>query len=388
LAGVFAWFGAMFGAFAVIALDVQKSLGFGPGGFGALLAAGFASSAVAQLAGGALVERRGEAGALRRSVLFFAGALVASSIAPGTVPLAIAVLATLAGAGALNAILNACATNAVQGDTRGFVRFHAAYSAGAFAGAVITAAIEGGGASWRFVWLTLAVVGALLALASIDLDSRSSSVAMRSSQSIRSVSELLRTREIRRLAILLFLAVAAASAVDTWGVRFLRVEEGASVVGGAGAYAVAQLIAVGARLRLVPRSNVHRAEPVVMASMLLAAGLVLQCATSVVWLGGAGLTMAAVAGALVVPLILARSGIGPRPAAAIAAVGAVGQLGFVMGPALVGTMTAIAGSAAGLLVVAALAIVTAAGARVFLVVDAPAVVGDSEAAMTWRVEET
>jgi hypothetical protein len=304
------------------------------------------------------------------------------------VPLAIAAVAVLTAAGALNATLNACATNVVAGNTRGFVRFHAAYSAGAFGGAVMSAAIEGGGASWRVVWLALALGGSLLAIPRIDVDSRVGSARPESSPSMRSVSALLRTPAIRHLAILLFTAVAAASAVDTWGVRYLRVEDGVSVVGGAGAYAVAQLIAVGARLRLVPKSSVRDAQPVMAASALLAWGLVIECATSVMWISAVGLTIAAVAGALVVPLLLARSGIGPRPAAAIAAVGAVGQLGFVFGPALVGATTSAAGSATGLLAVAAVAVVTAVGAWRVLSVDAMSPVGDAEPAMTGRPEDT
>jgi hypothetical protein len=175
---------------------------------------------------------------------------------------------------------------------------------------------------------------------------------------------LLRTPQIRNLAFLLFTAVAAASAVDAWGVRFVRVEHDTSIVAGAGAYAVAQLVAVGARLRLVPSSNIRRrGEPIVVASGLLAAGVTVECSASSTWASAVGLGVAAVAGALVVPLLLARSGVGTRPAAAVAAVGAVGQLGFVVGPAVVGAVTALGGSDLGLLTVSALAITTALWAR-------------------------
>ncbi|HEX2383324.1 MAG TPA: hypothetical protein VHI95_11840 [Acidimicrobiales bacterium] len=387
VAGVFVWFGAVLGSFAVIALDVQESLGLGPGGFGALLAVGFALGAGAHLAGGALVERCGEGGALWRVVVAWAATLVAAVAAPGTLCLAIAIVAVLAGAGALNATLNACAVNAVAGDTRRFVRYHAAYSAGAFGGAVLTALIAGGGASWRVVWLTLVLAGLALVVPASHVNSGSTAPTVRAT-SMRSVLSLLRTPAVRRVAVLLFAAVAAASAVDTWGVRFLRVEHDTSVVGGAGAYAVAQLVAVVARLRLVPSSNVRRADPVVVASGLLAAGLIVECSISNMWISAAGLAAAAVAGALVVPLLLACSGIGERPAAAVAAVGAVGHLGFVIGPALVGALTALAGSAAGLLAVASLAVVTAAAARWGLAVDGTVRVDDSEAAMSRRVEQT
>jgi Major Facilitator Superfamily len=385
LAGVFAWFGAVLGSFAVIALDVQKSVGLGPGAFGALLAAGFALAACAQLAGGALAERCGEGGALRRIVPLWTAAVVAAVVAPATVPLAVAVVAVLAGAGALNATLNACATGAVAGSTRKFVHYHAAYSAGAFGGAVIAAIIEGVGASWRVVWLALALVGSLLVIPAARVQNRSEAPSA-APTSMRSVLSLLQISAIRHLALLLFAAVTAASAVDTWGVRFLRVEHDMSVVGGAGAYAVAQAVAVAARLQLVPSSNLRRTEPVVVASGLLAAGLIIECTGTIAWTSAVGLTVAAVAGALLVPLLLARSGIGARPAAAVAAVGAVGQLGFVAGPALVGATTALAGSAAGLLGVAGLAIVTAVAAHWRLTVDGAAGVNDSVSAMTRRVE--
>jgi hypothetical protein len=381
LAGVFAWFGAVFGSLAVIALDVQKSLGLGPGAFGALLAVGFALGACAALAGGALVERSGEGGALRRIVLLWTAALAAAVVAPATVPLAVAVVAVLAGAGGLNATLNACAANAVAGNTRRFVHYHAAYSAGAFGGAVITAVIEGVGASWRVVWLSLAVAGSLLAIPAARVENRAG-LPGAESPSMRSVLALLRAPAIRHLALLLFMAVAAAGAVDTWGVRFLRVEHSTSAVGGAGAYAVAQLVAVGARLQLVPASDARRAEPVVVASGLLAAGLIIECSASSMWISAVGLAMAAVASALVVPLLFARSGVGARPAAAVAAVGAVGQLGFVVGPLLVGVVTALGGSAVGLLAVAAVAVAMALGARWRLVVDGPMPVNDSESAMS------
>jgi MFS family permease len=362
LASVFAWFGAVFGSLAIIALDVQQALGMEPGAFGALLAVGFALGACAQLAGGALVERRGEGGALRRTVVMWAAALVAAALAPFSSLLAVAVVSVLAGAGALNATLNACATSAVGGDRKGFVRYHAAYSAGAFGGAGVTALIVGGGASWRVVWLTLATAGLVLAIPAGRVETHFEERSA-GSHSMRSVVTLLRTPEIRNLGLLLFTAVAAASAVDAWGVRFLRVAHGTSVVGGAGAYAVAQLVAVGARLRLVPSSSMRWVEPVVVASGLLAAGVIIECSATSTSSSAIGLGIAVVAGALVVPLVLAHSGVGARPAAAVAAVGAVGQLGFVVGPALVGAVTALAGSGAGLVAVAAFAVMTALGAQ-------------------------
>ena len=306
--------------------------------------------------------------------------------APGTLCLAVAIVAVLA-AGALNATLNGCAISAVAGDTRRFVRYHAAYSAGAFGGAVLTALIAGGGASWRVVWLTLVLAGLALAVPASHVDSGSTAPTVRVDFDALGPVAAAHTGS-RRVAVLLFAAVAAASAVDTWGVRFLRVEHDTSIVGGAGAYAVAQLVAVVARLRLVPSSNVRRADPVVVASGLLAAGLIVECSISNMWISAAGLAAAAVAGALVVPLLLACSGIGERPAAAVAAVGAVGHLGFVIGPALVGALTALVGSAAGLLAVASLAVVTAAAARWGLAVDGTVRVDDSEVTMSRQVEQT
>jgi hypothetical protein len=66
----------------------------------------------------------------------------------------------------------------------------------------------------------------------------------------------------------------------------------------------------------------------------------------------------------------------------------VGQLGLVVGPALVGGVTAVGGSAAGLLVVAALSVVTAVGAWRRVVFDGSAAMKDSEGAMSRRIDQT
>ena len=382
VAGAFAWFGAVVGSFAIIALDLQESLGLGPGAFGALLSVGFALGAAAQLAGGASIERAGEASALRVAALLSAATLVAVAVAPTSFLLGLAVIAVLTANGTLNATVNASAAHAVAGDTRRFVRFHACFSGGALAGAVLTAVIGVAGGSWRLVWLLLGAVGAGIAVSSSG-DGRPSAVTDREgSPSVRSVLALLRTSAIRDVALLLCTAVAAAGAVDTWGVRYLRVDRGASVAGGAGVYAVGQLVAVFARARLGPRSDASGARPVATAGALLAFGLLLEWSAPIDWLAGVGLAVAAVAAALVVPLLLARAGVGERPGATIAAVGAVGQLGFVLGPVVIGAATSISGSGSGLLVAVGLAIVTAIGALHRLSVDATTAVRDCGTAMT------
>jgi hypothetical protein len=391
LAGVFAWFGAIFGSLAISVLDVQTALGVGPGALGVLLATGFAMGACAQLGGGVTVERRGPMGALRFVIALMAGALAVVACAASPALVAVGLLLVLAAAGALNAAANACAVGVVTTDVRGFVRFHACYSAGAMCGALTGAAIEGAGGSWRLVWGWWSVVGLALAFA-VGRASAAPSSVHSDPPSLRSLARLLESRPVRDLALLLCAAVASASAVDTWGVRFLRIERGASIVGGAGAYALAQLVAFVARVRFVPSSHARGPGPIVVSSVLLAAGLVIESCTSIVWIGAVGLTLAAVAGALVIPLLLARCGLGRRPADEIAVVGAVGQLGFVIGPALVGAVTSRSGSSAGLLCAALLAVVTALGAGWRLsggtiAVDGIGVVDDSEGVMSGRVDD-
>jgi MFS family permease len=66
------------------------------------------------------------------------------------------------------------------------------------------------------------------------------------------------------------------------------------------------------------------------------------------------------------PLLLAQAGMGrERPAAAVGGVSAIGYLGFVVGPAVVGSVAQLAGLRAGLLALAAAAVfVAVAPARV------------------------
>jgi MFS family permease len=254
LAGVFAWFGALFGSLAVSVLDVQTALGIGPGALGALLAIGFAIGACAQLGGGVSVERRGPMGALRFAIALMAGALAVVACAAPSALLAVGIVLVLAVAGALNATANACAVGVVTTDVRGFVRFHACYSAGAMCGALTGAAIAAVGGSWRLAWGWWSVVGLVIAVA-VGRTSTATPPERSDPPSLRSLARLLESSPVRDLALLLCAAVAAAGAVDTWGVRFLRVERGASIVGGAGAYALAQLVAFVARLRFVPSSD-------------------------------------------------------------------------------------------------------------------------------------
>ena len=381
VAGAFAWQGAVYGSLAVAVLDLQRSLGFGPGGVGALLAVGFGGGACAALVGGRWVETVGPRRGVRRGLVCAALSLAVAAAAPGTIPLAAALVLRLAAAGPLAAAMNASAALITAGAPAAFMRFHAWFSGGAFVGAVVTAAVENVDVSWRAVWLALAIVGGLLALTLVHGPGDEPAFGRGPAERSRSVLGVLRSPALGRTALLLFAAVVAAGAVDTWGVRYLRVARGATVVGGAGAYAAGQLVAVAARARVRSSERADRVLTVPLTAGMVAAGLGLEIAAPSAWASGVGLAVAAIAAALVVPLLLVSGGSGDRPAAGVAAVGAVGQLGLVAGPLVVGTMTTEVGSGPGLALAAAFALLAAAGASCWRAVDARSAVSDCESEM-------
>ena len=97
-----------------------------------------------------------------------------------------------------------------------------------------------------------------------------------------------------------------------------------------------------------------------MGASLAAVGLVVLALAPSAVIAAAGLVTAAGGVSMCWPLLLAQAGAGrERPAAAVGGVSAIGYLGFVVGPAVVGSVAQLAGLRAGLLALAAAAVFVA-----------------------------
>ena len=354
----FVLFGIFWGSWAVAATDVERSLHLSHARFGLLLSVGLAGAAVANGVGGALTERFGTGRVLAASLagwgtLLLAGAALASTAVPwgfgATLVLAIAL------GGVVDVVMNVAAVAALADRPGELVRFHARFNAGAAAGALVTGLLLGAALSWRLAW---AVVGAVAlglagwcARAELPAGERGGHVPM------LDTVPLLRRERLVLVAVAFAVGGMVEGGIELWGVLFLRtfLDSGLPVAVGSavGGYLVATVarIAFG---RAAGRRGAARG--VTLGAAVAFAGVLVLGLSSTAWISGLGLVLAAGGISMCWPLLLAHASEGrARPAAIVGSVTAVGYLGFVAGPTIVGAAAAAFGLRAGLLLLAAAA---------------------------------
>jgi MFS family permease len=157
--------------------------------------------------------------------------------------------------------------------------------------------------------------------------------------------------------------------IDTWGVLYLRTRLATTVLLGAGAYAAGQAIAAVTRTSGAPlMSRLGHKRGLVLGAGIAGLGLIVEAFSKSAPLAGCGLAISAGGISLCWPLTMARLApasegsdhepTGERDGATAVLVGAftaAGYLGWVVGPAVVGTMSDHVGLRAGLLLLAGLA---------------------------------
>jgi MFS family permease len=179
-----------------------------------------------------------------------------------------------------------------------------------------------------------------------------------------SMLESFKTIKSRGLVVLaLTFAVTAVveGGIDTWGVLYLRTKLATGVVLGAGAYAVGQLIAATTRASgaTVMERLGHR-RGLVTGAGLAALGLLGEALSQNAPLAACGLAVAAGGISLCWPLTMARLATGTGTAALVGGFTSAGYMGWLLGPAVIGTLSDHEGLRSGLLLLAGLAAVACA----------------------------
>ena len=355
LALVFVGFGSFWGAWAVAAADVERSLGVSHGGFGLLLSFALAGAAVANAVVGSLTERWGTTVMLRRTLGVWAVSLAVGAAVPG-LALAAPLVAVIAAAGSVDVVMNVAATAALAGQPGRLVRFHGLFNVGAAIGALGAGVLLRAGASWRWTWVAGAVVAGVLSR-------RVRGVALPAGEAgeRRGLTDAVRVVWRERLVVLaVAFAVGAMveGGIETWGVLSLRERVGSGIVLGAGAGVLAYTVAAVARVGLGPLIAARGAAAgVAIGALLATAGLTVLAVVDQRVVAAGGLVLAAAGISTCWPLLLAHAAAGrDRPGDVVGGVSAVGYLGFVVGPSLVGAVAGAAGLRAGLLVLAAAAV--------------------------------
>lgn len=351
--GMFALDGLVFGTWAARIPDIASQVGAGHATLGLILLCVSVGALASMQLTGMLCHRLG-AGAIASiaAVLTSVGITLVSTA--GTVPeLAVVLLGFGAATGMLNVAVNAVGVRVERDAGRALVSsMHAAFSLGGLAGAMITAAVQGG-VSVAAHLIALGIAGliatSIMAPVLLAADERST----RGTRSSRV------TGPIRR-AVVVFGIVAGCTAfgegaVTDWGALYLRETLAASPELAAVGYACFSVAMATGRLaggRLLDRFGAT--SVLVGGSVIAAAGaLAVAMAPAAGW-AMAGFAVVGLGLANVFPVAIGLAGAlgGPGGVALASTVGYAGLLG---GPPLLGFLAHALGMATGFVAIAVLA---------------------------------
>jgi MFS family permease len=356
---VFLLFGVFWGSWAVAAANVERALGLSSAGFGLLLSVALVGGASSNAVGGALCERFGTGRVLGWSLFCWALLLSLGAAVRGPIALGVVIVVMVAIAGLVDVAINVAATAALADQPGRLVAFHSRFNIGAAGGAALMGVLLGVGASWRWMWVAVAVVA-------VCVGTVCHRVAIPAGQGgdqvpLGGMLALLRREGLLLLAGAFALAAMVEGGIELWGVLFLRTQLASGLLIGAGGAVLGYSVAALARSTLGP--TVGRRGPargVVIGAGTAAIGVVILAAAPTALVAALGLVLAAGGISMCWPLLLAQVGAGrSRAGAVVGSVSAVGYLGMIVGPAVVGIVADLVGLRAALGVLAAAALVVA-----------------------------
>lgn len=334
----FAVFGAFWGSWAALLPAVKSQTGASDGGLGLALAVIALAALPAMLVGGRVVDRLGSARVLPATMLAFAFAAWLPALAHGLTPLLVGFVFLGLCSGAFDIAINAATAGweRLEND-RLMAGGHAAFSAGVVVGSVGSGLAREHGTGPLPVLL---VVAALVAIAAWRQP------AYRSPR-----GELPPSRRSRRpapillaLGVLVGAAFLVEDALQSWSALHLERGLGASpAVGGLGPGLFAGSMAAGRLLaHVVARPG---REHIVVGAGGLAAGIgaVLLALAPGQLTGLAALVLAGAGTSVLAPVLFSAIGQRSEPGregADLSTASGLGYLGFLVGPPLVGAVSA------------------------------------------------
>ncbi len=359
VAVAFVVFGFFAGGWAVATVDIERTFRLTDTGLGAILAAGIVAATAVTAIGGTVTDRFGAGRSLTIALVLWGTLLLFEAGAPHLALFVPALMLTMAAGGLVDVVMNIVAADALSHDAGRLVRFHGLFNAGCVVGAAATGIALRFGASWRVVWVGIAIVGVVTGV--VTRRARLPEPERFDHPSMWRALAGLRHEGLVVLALVFSAAAMVEGGIATWGILYLRGHLGLGVIAGVSAYVVGEGLATLARIGggpMVGALGTRRA--VAVGASLAAAGIATEAFCGTAGIAAAGLAAAAVGISVVWPLLLADVNNEARhPALAIGGVTACGYLGMVAGPPLVGTLSGLFGLRTGLLVLAAIACVVA-----------------------------
>jgi hypothetical protein len=352
--------GLLFASWAAHIPAVKAHLGLSDAGLGTVLLCTPVGSVCAMVLIGRLLPKLGSRQLVRISVVGYCAAGPLVGLAADPLELAGALFAWGAFQGALDVSMNTQAVAVEKVQRRPLMStFHGAWSIGALSGAALGAAAVAAHIALAPQLLILAVpvlaTAAVLSPSMVD-----DQLTERPHEPRRG---LWRNRAVLILgAIALATMLCEGSAAD-WSAVYLRGSAHlTAAVAGLG-YATFAITMAGVRLtgtHLLGRYRAERLLPVL--ALIGSAGMTAALASGSGTLGLVGFACLGAGTALVVPTVFSAAGRLPGlpPGVAIATASALGWVGFVCGPPLIGQLASITGLRTALAVLPALALLVAA----------------------------
>jgi MFS family permease len=378
VATVFFANGAIFASWASRIPAITVALGMSP----AMLAVavfGLSLGAVAGLPLSAmLVARYGSVWTVRTALVGYTLALAAVAFAPDMLLLTMGLFAFGVGNGLLDVAMNTAAIN-VQRRYPGQIMagFHALFSAGGLAGAVVGTVAAAAEVDVRVhlvaVGLVLLCVGLAASLrllpdqaqdGSARKPARSASKPARSASASRTAGgSAYRDRRVLVLGLLACCSLLCEGAANDWSAVYIREGLGGSPAVAALGFTMFTLAMTGGRL--VADRLATRVGPVAFvrgATLLAGTGFGFSLLGTVPAAGLLGFGLLGLGLAGVVPTLFSAAARGHRAAPAISAVSTVGYLGFLAGPPIIGTIATLSSLRIALVTVVVLTAIISAGA--------------------------
>jgi len=357
-------FGAYWGSWAVAAANVEHEVGLSHATLGLLLSTALLGAALTQIVGGALTERHGTARLLSATIATWAVLIIAAGFAHTALEFSVLLVAIVTVGGLFDVVMNVAATAALAERPGALVRFHGFFNIAAAMGAAATGALIANHLSWRWTWTVDGVIG--LVIAAIVVRAPIPAAGAGERVPLTGALTFLRREGLVLIAIAFAFAAMVENGTELWGVLLLRTRLQSGLVVGATSAVAGYAIAATARVLVGPSAGRRgAARGVFLGTIAAATGLVLLALSHTAWIAGGGLVLAAGGVSMCWPLLLAHaSGGSDRPAAVVGGVTAVGYLGFVIGPAIIGLIADKAGLNVGVLVLAGAALYVAVSVRI------------------------
>ena len=236
VASGFVLFGFYAGAFAVAAIDIERTFHLSDAQLGFLLATGIIAATGVAAVGGIITDRWGAGVTLARAMIIWGSLLAVEGAAPHIGLYAPAFTLAIAAGGLVDVVINVTAADALAHEPSQLVKFHGLWNFACVLGASTTGIALRLGASWRVVWAGIAV-GAIID-GVVTYRARVPEPATVEHPSMIRALIGLRHEGLTVLALVFAASAMGEGGVATWGVLYLRAHTGLGVLAGVGAYVV------------------------------------------------------------------------------------------------------------------------------------------------------